>query len=76
MRGTAYMGFSFIVTSIVLVICSSYRIHISLRAHSGSGSRRLPPGTPLEMIASDEQVPPTEITDFAVESQNPLLVFS
>ena len=32
-RGIAYMGFSFIVTSIVLVICSSYRIHISLRAH-------------------------------------------
>jgi hypothetical protein len=30
MRGAAYMGFSFIVTSIVLVICSSYRIH---RAH-------------------------------------------
>jgi hypothetical protein len=29
------MGFSFIVTSIVLVICSSYRIHISLRAHEG-----------------------------------------
>ena len=28
-RGIAYMGFSFIVTSIVLVICSSYRIHIS-----------------------------------------------
>ena len=35
MRGAAYMGFSFIVTSIVLVICSSYRIHISLRAHDG-----------------------------------------
>ena len=32
-RGIAYMGFSFIVTSIVLVICSSYTIHISLRAH-------------------------------------------
>ena len=31
MRGTAYMGFSFIVTSIVLVICSSYRIHIYMR---------------------------------------------
>jgi hypothetical protein len=30
-RGIAYMGFSFIVTSIVLVICSSYRIHISLK---------------------------------------------
>ena len=31
------MGFSFIVTSIVLVICSSYRIHISLRAHVRGG---------------------------------------
>jgi len=36
-RGIAYMGFSFIVTSIVLVICSSYRIHISLRAHAIGG---------------------------------------
>ena len=49
---------------------------LSKHLNSGSGSRRLPPRTPLEMIASDEQVPPTEITDFAVESQNPLLVFS
>jgi hypothetical protein len=33
------MGFSFIVTSIVLVICSSYRIHISLRAHCDGASK-------------------------------------
>ena len=32
LRGIAYMGFSFIVASIVLVICSSYRIHVQWRA--------------------------------------------
>ena len=49
-RGIAYMGFSFIVTSIVLVICSSYRIHIKGTCQAGAE----PPGaTVIERIREE-----------------------